>query len=174
MTKKEYNIKDKVWLHLGEPKLVEGRVVEIIDLAHLKEGHSPTNELYVIEIKTGIDDIYEVRSFDQLSPDDKGPIGLYRKLDMQQLLENGRYLGKVGMKMPVNRPNALVEVARQINEDVSAHEEDYGDDPTPEQIHAAMERAEKARDPIFNPTGKPAAKRPAKKRTFVKRKKNDA
>ena len=32
--KKEYNIKDKVWIHIGERKLVEGRVVEIITLAY--------------------------------------------------------------------------------------------------------------------------------------------
>ena len=35
--KKEYNIKDTVWIHLGERNLVKGRVVEIIDLAHLKD-----------------------------------------------------------------------------------------------------------------------------------------
>ena len=81
--KKEYNIKDKVWIHLGEPKLVEGRVVEIIDLAHLKEGHNPDRELYIIELKTGIDNVYEVRDFDQISPDAKGPINLFRKLDLK-------------------------------------------------------------------------------------------
>ena len=61
--KKEYKIKDKVWIHLGERNLVGGRVVEIIDLEHLKEGHSPDQELYIIELKTGIDDVYEVRNF---------------------------------------------------------------------------------------------------------------
>ena len=140
--KKEYNIKDKVWIHMGEPKLVEGRVVEIIDLEHLKEGHSPDQELYIIEIKTGIDDIYEVRTFDQISPDAKGPIGLFRKLDMKQVRENGRYLGKVGMKMPVTMPSPLVEIAKEINEELKGQEEEVDEnEPTPEQIHAAMENS---------------------------------
>jgi hypothetical protein len=170
--KKEYNLKDKVWLHLGEPNLVEGRVVDIFDLAHM--GYPADREFYVIEIKTGIDNIFEVRDFDQLSPDAKGPIGLFRNLDMKQIRENGRYLGKVGMKLPVQQPNPLVEVVKEINQDLEIYP-DEGDagDPTPEQIHAAMERAEKALDPIFTSHTKPAPKRPAKKRTFVKRKKND-
>ena len=77
--KKEFNIKDKVWIHNGERKLIDGRVVEIITLDHLKENHIPGAELYIIELKTGIEDIYEVRSFDQISPDSGGPINLFRK-----------------------------------------------------------------------------------------------
>jgi hypothetical protein len=65
----KYNLKDKVWIHIGEPKLTEGRVVEIIDLEHLNEGHKKDDELYIIEIDTGIDDVYEVRTFEQISPD---------------------------------------------------------------------------------------------------------
>ena len=166
--KKEYNIKDKVWIHLGEPKLVEGRVVEIIDLAHLKEGHNPDLELYVIEIKTGIDDIYEVRTFDQISPDAKGPIGLFRKLDLKQVRENGRYLAKVGMKMPVTMPSPLVEIAKEINESLQSHDDDHEEgDPTPEQIHAAMEKSRAAH---VHPTTltKPVA---TKKRTYAKKRK---
>ena len=142
MNKKEYNIKDKVWIHIGEPKLVEGRVVEIIDLEHLKEGHSPDRELYIIELKTGIDDVYEVRSFDQISPDAKGPINLFRKLDMKQVRENGRYLGKVGMKLPVQQPNPLVEIAKEIDAEIRANDEEVDEnEPTAEQIHAAMENS---------------------------------
>ena len=77
--KKEYVTRDKVWIHLGERNLVEGRVVDVIDLVHLKEGHSADNELYIIEIKTGIEDVYEVRTYDQISPDARGPINLFRK-----------------------------------------------------------------------------------------------
>ena len=167
MKKKEYNIKDKVWIHLGEPKLVEGRVVEIIDLQHLKEGHSPDRELYIIELKTGIDDVYEVRDFDQISPDEKGPINLFRKLDLQQVRENGRYLKTVGMKIPVTMPSPLSEIAKELNEDAEVYPDEG--DPTPEQIHAAIERAEKAQThgPLTSGAHKP------KKRQFVKRKKND-
>ena len=165
MKKKEYNIKDKVWIHLGEPKLVEGRIVEVIDLEHLKEGHSPDRELYIIELKTGIDDVYEVRDFDQISPDANGPINLFRKLNINQVRENGRYLKTVGMKIPVKMPSPLVEIAKEINQDLVEENE-----PTAEQIHAAIERAEKAQThgPLIGGAHKP------KKRQFVKRKKNDS
>lgn len=162
--KKEYNIKESVWIHLGERKLVKGRVVEIIDLEHLGEGHDPERELYVIEIKTGIDDIYEVRTFEQISPDAKGPINLFRK-HSEEISTARRYLKKVGVQLPINEPDHLKEVVEGIP-DESLDETD----PTPEQIHAAIERAEKAKSQHFNmrPAG---AKRPAKKKTYNKRKK---
>lgn len=169
--KKEYNIKDKVWIHLGERKLVEGRVVDVIDLQHLNEGHNPDDELYIIEIKTGIDDVYEVRNFDQISPDVNGPINLFRKIK-DDVLKNQRYLNKVGIKMPVNGPNPLVELAKEINEDLV--EDRDPTDPTPDQINAAIERAEKQQDrTIFNPTlNQPKKKAPRK--SFGKRKKPEA
>ena len=114
--KKEYNIKDTVWIHLGERNLVKGRVVEIIDLAHLKEDHDPDRELYIIEIHTGIDDVYEVRDFEQISPDEKGPVNLFRKTDAQS---NNRYLKKIGMKLPVTLPNALDELLTEINQELA-------------------------------------------------------
>ena len=157
--KTEYNIKDQVWIHIGEQNLVQGRVVEIITLDHLNENHKEGHELYVIELKTGIDDIYEVRDFDQISPDAKGPIMCYRNMDMKQA---GRYLKKVGIKIPAN--------AHVSNTD-NPIDFPTEDEPTPEQIHAAIERAEQARNQPFNV--RPAGKRPTKKRTFTKRKKAD-
>ena len=165
--KKEYKIKDQVWIHLGERNLVEGRVVEIIDLEHLGEGHSADRELYIIELKTGIDDVYEVRSFDQISPDSKGPINLFRKIK-EESQTNNRFLKKIGMPIPNIEPNHLEEIIKEIESDLDKDPSD----PTPEQIHAAMAQAERGPVTIFNPTLKP--KRPAKKRTFNKRKKNDS
>jgi hypothetical protein len=136
--KKEYNIKDRVWIHLGEKKLVEGRVVEVIDLEHLDEGHSRDQELYVIEIHTGIDDIYEVRTFNQISPDAKGPIQLFRNL--REVIENNRYLKKVGMPIPVPARNPLEELSKEINEELARDD----DEPTAEQIHAAIEKSQKS------------------------------
>lgn len=174
----QYNIKDKVWVHIGERNLTEGRVVEIITLDHLNENHRPGHELYVIEIKTGIDDIYEVRDFDQISPDAKGPIGLFRELKAE-MVGAKRYLKKVGVSIPVDGPDYLSELAKEIDTDLTDLEvyPDEGDDPTPEQIHAAIERAERAKNDQFRiPVPKKTAnKRPSKKRTFTKRpKKNDS
>jgi hypothetical protein len=128
--KKEINIKDLVWIHIGERKLSKGRVVEIIDLEHLNEGHSKDNELYVIELKTSIEDIYEVRTFDTISLDPRGPINLFKKQDTH--LEQ-RFLKKVGMIMP----NAEGVIPADDYVEGADLEE-----PTPEQIHAAMERSQ--------------------------------
>lgn len=95
--KKEYDIKDTVWIHLGERKLTKGRVVEIIDLEHLKEGHDPDYELYVIEVQTGIDPVYEVRDFGQISPDANGPIAVFRRDGLEGA---NRFLKKVGLPIP--------------------------------------------------------------------------
>jgi len=140
--KTEYNIKDAVWIHNGERTLVQGRVVEIIDLEHLEEGHDPARELYIIELKTGIDDIYEVRSFDQISPDANGPIGLFRREDVKT--EN-RLLKKIGMPLP---EGAL----------------DY--EPTPDEIHAALQRSQEASKHAPLNTGRKTA---PKKRYFKKK-----
>jgi len=91
--KKEINIKDKVWIHLGEHKLVEGRVVEIITLDHLNENHIPGKELYVVEIHTGIDDVYEVREWETISLDANGPINCFKNLGAEV-----RKLKKLGIK----------------------------------------------------------------------------
>jgi hypothetical protein len=161
--KTEYNIKDKVWIHIGAPGLTEGRVVEIITLDHLKENHRPGHELYVIEIKTGIEDVYEVREFEATSPDAAGPIMCYRNLEV--MMNADRYLRQVGVTLP--------HVSNTSNP-IDFPEEDFTGDPTADQIHAALARAEKGHTTIYKPTEKPAAKKAQKRRPFVKRKKNES
>ncbi len=118
--KKEYNIKDKVWIAMGERKLVEGRVVEIIDLAHLKENHNPDRELYIIEIKTGIDDIYEVRDWEQISSTANGPLNMFLSI-REELVKNNRYLRKVGIPVPNVESNFLAEVVEEISKPKKRH-----------------------------------------------------
>lgn len=164
--KKEYNIKDRVWIHIGERNLTEGRVVEVIDLEHLNEGHGKDSELYIIEIPTEIEPIYEVRCFDAISPDAAGPIQAYRKLNA---IKTNKYLGKVGIKLPVTLPDPLADLAKEINDDMNRD-----DEPTPEQIHAAMERAEKAHVDTFRAVPAQVKKSRSNRRPYSKRKKNDA
>lgn len=97
MDKTQYNLKEKVWIHIGEPSLVEGRIVDYFDLEHLKEGHNKEIEYYVIEIKTSIEPIYEVRTFDQISSTAEGPINLFKK---NSIKEEKRYLKKIGIVVP--------------------------------------------------------------------------
>lgn len=96
--KKKYEVKNKVWIHLGEKKLVEGRVVNTFTLEHLNEGHT-AEEFYVIEIQTGIDNVYEVRTYNQISETSQGPIPIYNDA---KILEGHRYLKKIGVELPVD------------------------------------------------------------------------
>jgi len=150
--KTEYNIKDQVWIHLGERKLIEGRVVDIINLEHLNEGHSKNRELYIIEIETGIDDIYEVRTFDQISSTARGPINIFKNIE--DFTKNNRYLKKVGMVTPL----PIDSVLDILNDDV---------DPTTEEIHAALEKSQKdsTHSPLIIKETKP------KRRNYPPRKK---
>lgn len=93
--KSEYNIKDQVWIHIGERSLREGRVVDVFDLSHIDENN--TAELYVIEVDTPVEKVYEVRSFEQISPTPGGPINLFKNLSAYQ---SGRFFGKIGMPLP--------------------------------------------------------------------------
>jgi hypothetical protein len=148
--KTKYEIKDRVWIHIGERTLTEGRVVEIIDLAHLEEGHNPEHELYIIELKTGIEDVYEVRSVDMISEDASGPIGIFRREDHR---ESNRVMKKLGMPAP----EGVMEF------------EDYPE-PTPEQIHAAIDRSQELNkhDPL------PRDKRPPTKKKYYRKPKSKA
>lgn len=150
--KTEYKIKDRVWIHLGERRLIEGRVVEIIDFEHLKEGHSKDLEYYIIEIKTGIDDIYEVRSYSQISSTEQGPINLFK--NVADLIKNNRYLKKVGMAIPIPVDTNILEL------------DDDEIDPSADEIHAALEKSQK--DGEHGPlVTKPA---PRKRQNFKKKK----
>lgn len=138
--KKEINIKDPVWIHLnGERKLVKGRVVEIIDLTHLEEGHSKDTELYIVEIKTGIEDIYEVRTLQQISSDSKGPVNLFKNTQTQH---EQRYLNKVGMIMP--NADGVIPADDYVEADSPTGDDGDEAEPTPDQIHAALERSQQA------------------------------
>ena len=164
MKKEEYKIKQKVWIHLGERKLVEGRVVEVIDLVHLKEGYSEDDELYVIEIPSSIEPIYEVRTWSQISTTAKGPINLFRQVK-EDLNAANRMLKKIGIVLP----DGTVDPALYEEPFEGDGHDGMGsiDDPTPEQIHAAMERAEQVNKDSFTLEAfKP------KKRTYPPRGKN--
>jgi hypothetical protein len=150
--KKEYVTRDQVWIHMGERRLVEGRVVDVIDLVHLKEGHSADNELYIIEVKTGIEDIYEVRTFDQISPDAKGPINLFRK--QKDAVENNRLLRKIGMPIPFPEMDLAEALALEDETDID-----------PDVIHAALDSS--LRNSTHQPLDLKAEK--TKKRNFYKR-----
>ena len=131
-----YNIKDTVWIHLGEHSLVEGKIEHMFTLSH-------GQQLYVIEIPTHIDPVYEVREWETMSPDAIGPINMFRQLKTEH-----RYLKKLGVKST----KELVEVLEE-------------DEPTTDQINEALHRTEQStKHSAMSP--KPATK--ARRRSYKK------
>lgn len=162
MIKKQYELNDIVWIHIGDSKLSKGKVIDIFDLEHA--GYSKDTEFYIVAIPTEIEDLLEVRTWEQMSQDSKGPIGAYRT--MRQEFATKKFLGKVGIKVPAE--------PAVVKEEVVVGE--FGDgldiyDPTPEEVNAAIERAERQRHEMYNrvtPAEKPKrfyGKKKSEKRT---------
>lgn len=75
--KTEYAKGDPVWIHgIESGKLTKGKVLQKLDLSE----HGYTFDNYLIEIDTSVDPLLEVRCIMTMSEDEKGPIGLFRKL----------------------------------------------------------------------------------------------
>jgi hypothetical protein len=133
--KKQYEINDDVWIHIGTGKLHRGKVVEYFDLGHV--GRNRDIEYYVIEIPTAIEPLLEVRTWQEMSQDSKGPLACYRNL--QEGIETFKKMGKLGIEIPV------------VHNSISDIFDDYEDsDPTPEQVNAALDRSVKARQNTFD------------------------
>lgn len=152
--KKQYEMKDSAWIHLGNGKLTKGTVIDIFDLEHA--GYDKDLEFYIIEVPTEIEALLEVRTWETMSQDAKGPIGCYRVIK-EQSFSTQRYLGKVGIELP------KVDLSQ---EEVVLSDDQDPLDPTPEEVNAAIERAEKAKKMMYqvqNTVEKP--KRYFKKKT---------
>ena len=156
--KKQYEMKDPAWIHLGNGKLTKGKVVDIFDLEHA--GYDKNMEFYIIEIPTEIENLLEVRTWATMSQDAKGPIGAYGEIKEQQYATK-KMLGKMGIELPI-------EVQTSQQEPLLEQPFDDSDplDPTPEQVNAAIERAEQARRNMYQ--GTTATEKP--KRFYSKKK----
>lgn len=150
--KKQYEINDDVWIHLGNGSLHKGTVVEYFDLGHI--GRDRATEYYVIEVPSSIEPLLEVRTWKEISQDSKGPIAAYREL--KEDYASFKKLGKVGIEIKAE--------GFSINQIDEIYDEN---DPSPEEVNAALERAVKARQEIFNPS----QNKPSKKKYY--RKKNE-
>ena len=145
--KKEYNEGDKVWIHLGDGKLYEGKIIDIFDLAHA--GYPKDREFYIVQVPTEIEPLLEVRNWDDISQDAKGPIGAFRSLKEEKATQ--RYLSKKGIQLNTS-PKAETKVETQTdNIDIGNHLEDEVYDPTPEEVNAALEKSLQARQDVYNP-----------------------
>jgi len=146
--KKQYELNEDAWIHLGNGKLSKGKVIDIFDLEHA--GYDKETEFYIIEIPTEIDPLLEVRTWSQISQDAKGPIGAYRSI--RQNFATKKYLGKVGIDVPMEEQPVIktVEIPVKI-EEVAPEFSEVSDvyDPTPEEVNAAIERSLKQNKEMY-------------------------
>jgi hypothetical protein len=123
--KKNYNIGDDTWIHgvakVGN-KLVKGVVINILDLTDAGYGQDIIH--YVIAVPNAIDPLLEIRTWETMSPDSVGPVGGMRDLTSAGDADSThKKMTHIGYHYD-DQPNEI--------------------DPTPEQIHAAMERSHQA------------------------------
>jgi hypothetical protein len=124
--RKRYNIGETVWIYgiyVRNDVPVQGRVVHRFNLKF--EGFDPTVEHYVIAVDSHIEPLIEVRTWETISQDDQGPVGGLRGLEDTA---DRKVLAKTGFDL--GGPADFID------------SDEESDDPTPEEIHAAMERSQ--------------------------------
>jgi len=141
--RQKYNIGETVWIYgiyVRNDVPVAGRIIHRFHLNF--ENFDPAVEHYVIAVDSHIEPLIEVRTWETISQDEHGPVGGLRGLgntaDRKVLAKTGFDLGDFYM---------------EADEDL--------DDPTPEQIYAAMERSQQTAvlPPLIIKQNKPRAQR---------------
>lgn len=139
--KKKYNVGDTVWIHgvATTNKLTKGQVIYSLIIQNYQQEH------YIIEIPTHIEPLLEIRTWDTISQDDRGPVGSLRTLKDDIAVENKK----------------ISHLGYAFNQDT----QNENDDPTPEEIMAALENS------TSGLTHKPITFKENKKRKYYPRKK---
>jgi len=117
--KKEYNIGDTVWIYGITPanKLTQGTIVKAINLRDQGYG---TDLHYIIDVPTHIESLLEIRTWQTISQDKHGPVGSLREIG--KTFSENKKMRQVGY--------------------IYADDGHYDkDDPSPEQILAALEKS---------------------------------
>ena len=141
-TKTDYSVGDTVWIYginvSKGNKITKGKIVHKFEIPNFSEVH------YIVAVPTEIEPLLEVRTWHNISQDEHGPIGSFRNIG-QNFESTKKFISKVGFTFP--------EV------------EDELDEPTAAEIHAAIEKSQKAtiHQPLLIKEQKP-------KRKFYKKK----
>lgn len=142
-TKKEYSIGDDAWIHgidRRNNRLVKGKIIHQVEIPNFSGIH------YIVAVSSPIEPILELRTWESISQDEFGPIGLFRDTDRESMIAVKKFVTKVGFEY--------------------ADDDDEFDEPTAEQIAAAIEKSTKlAEHPPLN------LKENKPKRRFYSRKK---
>jgi hypothetical protein len=150
MIKKTYEIADTVWIYgvaRQSNRLSKGKIIHKFTL----ESH--TEVQYVVSVPTSIEPLLEIREWSTISQDSTGPVGALREMISEQEMDaSNKKMAQAGFEYDVSYETP--EVQPEENE------------PTPDEIHAALERGQKSTEhaPLVLKEARP-------KRKFYPRKK---
>jgi hypothetical protein len=123
--KKQYAVGDTVWIYginRNNAKPLRGKVVKVVDLSDA--GYS-VGDHYIIEVPTHIEPILEIRTWHNISQDEKGPVGSFRTIGNFE--STIKFAGTVGFAFDDRPPADPVEDEDGIDA---------------EQIHAALQKSQ--------------------------------
>jgi hypothetical protein len=126
MIRKSYNIGEVVWIYgiyIRNDNPVQGKIIHKFNLNYT--GFDPAVEHYVIAVDSHIEPLIEIRTWETISQDEYGPVGGLRGLEDTT---DRKVLTKTGFNLSGS------------TDFLDSDEE--SDDPTPDEIYAAMERSQ--------------------------------
>jgi hypothetical protein len=150
--KKKYNVGDTVWIYgisKNNIKSTQGTVVKIFVIDYNGFNNEPH---YVISIPTEIEHLLEIRTWHTISQSQDGHVGSLREIFADPDASH-KMLSRTGM---------AVISTDEDNSDLTVEE----DDPSADEIHAALEKSQK--DGEHGPL---VTKSTPRKRQYYKKKK---
>jgi hypothetical protein len=128
--KKHYKLGDTVWIYGVDRRWDKTREGKIIKTFHIDRPEYADLEHYVVEVPTDIEPILEIRTWKTISQDKDGEVGSIREA-LTDPDSARKFLSKIGVLLADGSPNP----------------EYYPEaEPTPEQIHAALEKSKESNE----------------------------
>jgi hypothetical protein len=160
--KKIYNVGDTVWIYgvnRINPKSTQATVIKVFTIDYGNYNNEPH---YLLEIPTEIEPLLEVRTWHTISQTCDGHVGSLREVFNDPDAAH-KMLARTGMAV-ISTDD---EFASDGHDGMGSFAEDYEDGPSPDQIHAALEKSRKDGEhgPLITKESKP------KRRNYHRKKK---
>ena len=156
--KTKYELGDTVWVYgisRNRNRLTKGTIIHSFSLEHAGYNDEPH---YIIAIPNEIEALLEVRTWHNISQDDRGPVGTFRKeIPKEDVDSVDKKLSQLGL---------TIEEFDRFEEQLAEEDNEISAD----DIHAALEKSKTdvVHPPMFNKEARP------KRKYFSKRKKTNA
>ena len=157
--KKKYNVGDTVWVYgisRTNEKSTQGKVIKVFTIDYGNYNNEP---YYLVEIPTEIEPLLEVRTWHTISQSKDGHVGSIREAISEPDAAR-KFLSTIGVKFISNDGEYIGDGHDGMG---STLEED---DPSADEIHAALEKSQK--DGEHGPL---VTKQAPRKRQYFKKKK---